>query len=76
MVTIMLARSLRYYVEGALAVFYGRRVILFMKDNGLMIVSVAGALCVVGVLVYLLVRRRRGATTETAAGGSETSAAD
>ncbi len=35
--TVMLARSFRYYVEGILAVFYGKRVLLFMKDNGLVV---------------------------------------
>ena len=35
LLTVMIARSFRYYVEGILAVFYGRRVLLFMKDNGL-----------------------------------------
>src|SRR5882672_10160530 len=29
LLTVMIARSLRYYVEGILAVFYGRRVLLF-----------------------------------------------
>ncbi len=37
LVTVMIARSFRYYVEGILAVFYGRRVLLFLKDNGLVI---------------------------------------
>src|SRR6185369_5296671 len=31
LLTVLVARSLRYYVEGILAVFYGRRVLLFMK---------------------------------------------
>src|SRR5687767_966983 len=53
MVTIMIARSLRYYVEGTLAVFYGKRVVLFLKDNGLVILSVAAALCIIGVMVYV-----------------------
>lgn len=57
--TIMLARSLRYYVEGILAVFYGRRVLLFLKDNGLVIISVAASLALIGVLIYLLINRRR-----------------
>src|ERR671914_2030694 len=35
LMTVMIARSFRYYVEGILAVFYGRRVLLFLKDNGL-----------------------------------------
>ena len=57
--TIMIARSVRYYVEGALAVFYGRRVVLFLKDNGLMILSVAAALFLIGLGVYILINRRR-----------------
>jgi hypothetical protein len=55
----MIARSVRYYVEGVLAVFYGRRVLLFMKDNGLVILSVVATLAVIAVLVYYLINRRR-----------------
>ena len=58
LLTVMIARSFRYYVEGILAVFYGRRVLLFLKDNGLMIVSIVGALVLVGAIVYLVVNRR------------------
>jgi len=58
LLTVMIARSFRYYVEGILAVFYGRRVLLFMKDNGLMIVSIVGSLAVIGGIVYLIVNRR------------------
>jgi LPXTG-motif cell wall-anchored protein len=54
----MIARSFRYYVEGILAVFYGRRVLLFMKDNGLVILSIVGALVLLGVIIYLLRRRK------------------
>ncbi len=57
--TVMIARSLRYYVEGILAVFYGRRVLLFMKDNGLFILSIVGAVSLIAVLIYLVVTRRR-----------------
>ncbi|HMF58400.1 MAG TPA: VTT domain-containing protein, partial [Pyrinomonadaceae bacterium] len=35
--TVMIARSLRYYIEGTLTVFYGRRVLVFLSDNGMMI---------------------------------------
>ncbi len=56
MLTIMLARSLRYYVEGALAVYYGEQVIEFMRHNGLMILSVAAGLVLVGVVVYIVAR--------------------
>jgi membrane protein YqaA with SNARE-associated domain len=67
LLTVMIARSFRYYVEGILAVFYGRRVLLFMKDNGLVVISIVGALALVGGIVYLIVNRRRNrlATTET-----------
>ena len=58
LLTVMIARSFRYYVEGILAVFYGRRVLLFMKDNGLVILSIAGSLVLIGVIVYLVRRRR------------------
>ncbi len=58
LLTVMIARSFRYYVEGILAVFYGRRVLLFMKDNGLMILSIAGSLVLIGVIIYLLRRRK------------------
>src|SRR5436305_5535897 len=54
--TVMIARSLRYTVEGALAVFYGERVLVFMRDNGLVILSVVGAVLVLCVGVYVLVR--------------------
>ncbi|CAN5583882.1 MAG: VTT domain-containing protein [Pyrinomonadaceae bacterium] len=57
--TVMLARSLRYYVEGILAVFYGRRVLLFMKDNGLVILSIVAGVALVGLLIYVIVNRSR-----------------
>jgi membrane protein YqaA with SNARE-associated domain len=67
LLTVMIARSFRYYVEGILAVFYGRRVLLFMKDNGLVVVSAVGTLVLVVGIVYLLVNRRKNrlAATET-----------
>ncbi len=61
LLTVMLARSLRYYVEGILAVFYGRRVLLFFKDNGLVVISIAAALATVGVVIYLLINWRKNA---------------
>jgi membrane protein YqaA with SNARE-associated domain len=64
--TVMLARSFRYYVEGILAVFYGRRVLLFMKDNGLVVISVVASLMLIGIIVYLLVNRKRIKSQSTA----------
>jgi membrane protein YqaA with SNARE-associated domain len=57
--TVMLARSVRYIVEGTLAVFYGERVLRVMRANGLFIVSVAAALLIVGVGVYVLAKHIR-----------------
>lgn len=68
LMTVMLARSFRYYVEGILAVFYGRRVILFLKDNGLVIISIVAAAALVLVLVYALLNRRK---PPVVAGGHE-----
>ena len=59
LLTIMLARSFRYYVEGILAVFYGQQVLLFMKDNGLVIVSAVASVALIALLVYLIVNRLR-----------------
>jgi membrane protein DedA with SNARE-associated domain len=59
LLTVMIARSLRYYVEGILAVFYGRRVLLFLRDNGLVIVSIVATLALIGLGVYILIKRRR-----------------
>src|SRR5215208_6677804 len=59
MTTIMIARSVRYVVEGTLAVFYGEQVLVFMRDNGLYILSGVGALLVVGVGGYVLVKHIR-----------------
>jgi len=56
---ILLARFFRYYLEGALAVFYGRRVLSFMRDNGLLIVSVVAGLIVIGLIGYSLFSRQR-----------------
>jgi len=64
LLTIFLARSFRYYVEGTLAVFYGQRVLRFFKDNGLMIISIVTGLCVVALAIYLLTSRGRAAAEE------------
>ncbi len=58
LLTVMIARALRYYVEGVLAVYYGRRVLLFMKDNGLVIISIVATALLIGLLIYFLVKRR------------------
>jgi membrane protein YqaA with SNARE-associated domain len=61
LLTILVARSVRYYTEGILAVFYGERVLRFMKDNGLLIVSVAAGICLIALAIYLLTGKGRAA---------------
>ncbi len=58
LVTVMIARSVRYYVEGILAVFYGRRVLTFLRDNGLVVISIVAAAVVLILLVYSIANRR------------------
>jgi len=61
LLTILLARSLRYYTEGTLAVFYGERVLRFLKDNGLLIIAIVGAICLIALAIYLLSGKGRAA---------------
>ena len=71
MLTIMVARSLRYYIEGALAVFYGRTVIDFIKNYGFTILAMVLGACLLGLAVYLILKRRRRAS-ESSSRVSET----
>ena len=59
LITMMIARLLRYYVEGILAVFYGERVLSFLKENGLTILIIVAAAAVVAFLVYAMVNRHK-----------------
>jgi len=65
LLTILIARSVRYYTEGILAVYYGERVLRFLRDNGLMIVTIAGGLCLIALAIYLLSSRGRAAVKST-----------
>jgi membrane protein YqaA with SNARE-associated domain len=58
-ITVMIARSARYYIEGILAVYFGQRVLRFIADNGMMILSLVGSLCLVSLAIYLLSKRGR-----------------
>ena len=58
-ITIMIARSVRYYVEGILAVYYGRQVIEFIHEYGLKLLAVVAVACFTGVVVYLVSKRLR-----------------
>ena len=60
LITVMIARSVRYYVEAVLAVIYGRRALSFMKDNGLVVLSIVGGTVLLILVVYTIANRRSG----------------
>ncbi|HYY58419.1 MAG TPA: VTT domain-containing protein [Pyrinomonadaceae bacterium] len=72
MITVMIARSLRYYIEGTLAVFYGERVLQFLKENGVIILGVVAAVCLVGLAVYFITHRNQPASAAAASDPPET----
>jgi membrane protein YqaA with SNARE-associated domain len=57
--TVMIARSLRYYIEGTLAVFYGKTVLDFIKNYGFTILAIVVGVCLAGLITYLILQRRR-----------------
>src|SRR5262249_58074070 len=61
LLTVMIARALRYYVEGILAVYYGRRVLLFIRDNGIVVVSLVATLVLIGLFIFFIFNRARNA---------------
>jgi len=65
--TIMIARSLRYYIEGTLAVFYGKTVLDFIKRYGFTILAIVIGVCLVGLIAYLILQRRRPVATNEVA---------
>jgi membrane protein YqaA with SNARE-associated domain len=67
MLTIMIARSLRYYIEGTLAVFYGKTVLDFIKNYGFTILAIVIGVCLVGLIVYLILQRKQKTVTSEAA---------
>jgi len=65
LLTILIARSLRYYTEGILAIYYGERVLRFLRDNGLIIVTIVGGLCLLALAIYLITNKGRAAVKAT-----------
>jgi membrane protein YqaA with SNARE-associated domain len=57
--TVMIARSLRYYIEGTLAVFYGKTVLDFIKNYGFTILAIVIGVCLIGLIAYLILQRRQ-----------------
>lgn len=57
MATVMIARSLRYYIEGILAIFFGTLVLEFLKRNGPIIFGIVAAIIILGLISYFLFKR-------------------
>lgn len=53
-VTIMIARSVRYYIEGLLAIYFGKRVIGWLKEDGIYVVGGTFGIVALGIILYLL----------------------
>src|SRR5215210_6931002 len=59
MLTVMIARSLRYYIEGTLAVFYGENVLSWMKENGALVILIVSTVVVLGLTIYFIKHRKK-----------------
>ncbi len=59
MITVMIARSVRYIVEGTLAVFYGEHVLSWIKENGALVLMIVAAVFICALIIYLVKSRRR-----------------
>ena len=74
MITIMISRSVRYFVDGTLAVFYGEQVLGWIKENGAMLLGIVLVVFLIALTIYFIKHRRRpavekaddaGATSDT-----------
>ncbi|HEY0319930.1 MAG TPA: VTT domain-containing protein [Pyrinomonadaceae bacterium] len=73
MLTVMIARSVRYYVEGTLAVFYGENVLSWMKENGALVILIVATVFVGGLLIYFIKHRRKPAVEKADEAAATTS---
>lgn len=71
MITIMIARSLRYYIEGTLAVYYGKHVLEFIEHYGLTLLGLVAVACLAGLVIYLVTKRFRRTTEATQTGEAQ-----
>ena len=58
-ITIMIARSVRYFIEGVLAVMYGKQVIDWLKDDGFYFVAIVFGAALGVAALYLVWQRIR-----------------
>lgn len=74
MITIMVSRSIRYYVEGTLAVIYGEKVLGYLKDYGLTILGGVAAVFFIGLVIYFIKSRMSKPAIENAESASSDAA--
>jgi membrane protein YqaA with SNARE-associated domain len=70
-IAIAVARSIRYFGEGLLAVWYGRQALDFIADNGKTVSLWIVGVILAAALVYALFRRLRGGPAVVDGGNSE-----
>jgi membrane protein YqaA with SNARE-associated domain/outer membrane lipoprotein-sorting protein len=63
MLAVAIGRSIRYFSEGILAVWYGKQAIEIVANNFPIVGVVLAALIVTATVVYVLVRRRKAAAS-------------
>jgi membrane protein YqaA with SNARE-associated domain/outer membrane lipoprotein-sorting protein len=59
MIAVGIGRSIRYFTEGMLAVWYGKQAIQMVKDNSGRVGLVLASLIVLATLIFVYSRRRR-----------------
>lgn len=59
---VAIGRSIRYFSEGLIAVWYGRQAVQIVSDNFPIVGIVLAALIVAGAVVYVYTRRRKAGT--------------
>jgi membrane protein YqaA with SNARE-associated domain len=61
--SVAIGRSIRYFAEGLLAVWYGKQAVQIVADNFAIAGVVLAALIVVGAVLWILLRRRKVSAT-------------
>lgn len=63
MLAVAIGRSIRYFSEGILAVWYGKQAMQIVADNFAIVGLVLAGLIVAGTVAYVLIRRRKAAAS-------------
>jgi membrane protein YqaA with SNARE-associated domain len=66
--SILAGRGARYFGIGLLTVWYGEQAIRYLEENGRTVALAAAGIVALGLVAYLVIRRRRASDHATAAG--------